>query len=201
MKGRPPTIALTPRRGARSTEGDDDDRKRERDERMRQLEDNDQDTGESEIEREERHDRERARKKSKDEGDNDSDRDDGENPETRSARARERSRIAAILTSAPSHDYPLLAIHTALQADLPRTQAIALVREMGDASAVRPPSLATQILRAGARARGEVSAAPYRAPAQGGGHVATAQQIIAAGKKRRGEAQPDEPKDKSDVEN
>jgi hypothetical protein len=189
MKTTKPLAALPLRRGTRAAEGDDDDRQRDRDERLRRIEDDGRDTGETETEKNDRHDRERARKKSKDEGDDDSDRDDEENPEARSARARERGRIAAVLTSAASREFPLLSIHVALQTNLPRTQAIALVCQMGASSAaqVRPENLASQILRAGARARGEAPAAPSRAPTQARGTVATAEMILKAGRRRRGE--------------
>jgi hypothetical protein len=125
------------------------------------------------------------------EGDDDSDENDQDDPKIRSARARERKRIFDIMTSdACRAGNVILACHIAMTTATPRRRAIKLIAEMGSAMGTQdtsPQTLADRILRAAARARGEQPAAPYRAPAQGRGPVATPQQIIAAGKKRRGE--------------
>lgn len=132
--------------------------------------------------------KEDAKKKNKaDDGDDDSDRDDDENPEARAARARERGRIRAIVESDAASVNMKAATRFALRTRMSRDEAIAHLEGM-EPSVAAEPARATDPLRdrmAGVKSP-DVGAGDAAPPAPGSAQ-ATAQAIIAAGKKRRGE--------------
>jgi hypothetical protein len=117
-------------------------------------------------------------------GDDDSDRDDDGNPETRKARGRERGRIRAILLSEPGKANPVGAAHLACGTAMSRKQAIEMLAAIGPAPAAAAPEPKKDALRdrmATVETPRVTSGDPASAPT-------LAQQIIAAGKKRRNES-------------
>jgi hypothetical protein len=129
------------------------------------------------------------RARAEEDGDDDEEGDDGSDGAdmrkkgARSARLRERARCSAIFADAAAGKNPALAAQLAFGTDLPRTQAINVLRAGGlaVASGPRRPSLDERM-------------ASVKVPVIGNGDAAgptgaqgTAAQIIAAGKKRRGE--------------
>lgn len=121
-----------------------------------------------------------------DDGDEESDEDDKKNKRTAAARGRERGRIAAIITSKAaqrSDVHRSMAMSLALSTELTRAEAIVVL------SQTPAPDLA----KSGAQAaRQRLGTAPNPDVGTGDGGNGSgptlAQQIIAAGKKRRGEA-------------
>jgi hypothetical protein len=115
------------------------------------------------------------------EGDDDSDKDDDAKAATRAARARERGRITAIVTSKAGKANPVAAMEIACATSMSRRQAIGLLQAMGApaASAKSSDSLRSRMAN---EAQPDVGSGD-------GEQVAPnlAQQIILAGKKRRGE--------------
>jgi hypothetical protein len=118
------------------------------------------------------------------EGDDGSDGADMRKKSARTARLRERARCAAIFADAAAGKNPALAASLAFGTDLPRGQALNVLRAGGlaVASAPRRPSLDERM-------------AAVKIPAIGAGDVATpagatnlAAQIVAAGARARGKA-------------
>ena len=120
----------------------------------------------------------------------DDDKKDDDDSKCRAARQRERARCAAIFASPEAVHNIVATCHVAFMTSMPRAEAIgtlaALHASDGD-EAAKPStsSLATAIIAAGRKARGESSP---RSTAKAQGADTTAAAIIAAGKKARGEA-------------
>jgi hypothetical protein len=123
-------------------------------------------------------------------GDDETDRADFANPKLRAAAQREKNRVLAILTSPAGLRNPQVAVNIAIMTALPRGQAVAMIEALESSSPSRDASadtsLARRIVRAGNRRRGEEPVAPSTVR-QGQGHRATSQEILAAGRKARGE--------------
>ncbi|WP_428492155.1 hypothetical protein [Rhodopila sp.] len=116
------------------------------------------------------------------EGDDGSDGAEMKKKSARSARLRERARCAAIFADASAGKNPALAATVAFTTDLPRSQALAVLRAGGLAVAPAAPRKPTLDERMAA----------VRSPIAGAGDVANptgvqglAAQIIAAGTRRR----------------
>lgn len=119
------------------------------------------------------------------EGDDDSDGADMRKKSARPARLRERARCAAIFADASAGKNPALAATLAFQTDMPRSQAVKVLRAGG---AAIPTSRRVSLDDRMANVRTPtVGAGDVARPARGGAHDMAAQ-IVAAGKKRRGEA-------------
>jgi hypothetical protein len=99
----------------------------------------------------------------------------------RSARLRERARCDAIFSDAAAGKNPALAAQLAFRTDLPRGQAVAVLRAGGLAVSERRPSLDDRMAAVKVPALGVGDAA------QPTGAQGLAAQIVAAGRKRRGE--------------
>ncbi|HET6606738.1 MAG TPA: hypothetical protein VFG62_08725 [Rhodopila sp.] len=115
-----------------------------------------------------------------DEGDDDSDGADMRKGKARSARLRERARCAAIFADAAAANNPALAATLAFNTDMPRSQAVAVLRAGGSA-APKKPSLYERMSREN---HPRVGASDPGKPAEANSLAA---RIVAAGKKRRGE--------------
>jgi hypothetical protein len=181
----PPPIAKKTRAAVES-----DDERKEREEKER--EDNKKETGYAETD-EERKKREDDERDGNADGDDDSDQDDEKDPYLRRARARERGRITSIMISDAAERQPVLAMHISATTNMPRSRAIKFILELGALAGDQTSSaksLADKIILAGRRARGEVET-PFESPVQsarGRPDPNLHKLIIAAGKKRRGEA-------------
>lgn len=118
------------------------------------------------------------------EGDDGSDGADMRKKGARSARMRERTRCAAIFSDAAAGKNPALAAQLAFGTDLPRSQAVSVLRTGGLAVASRP-SLDQRMATVNTPVVG-----PSDAAATGRGSPATndATAVIVAGMKRRGES-------------
>ena len=132
-------------------------------------------------------DAKKAKKAKADDGDDSDDMEDEEqDKDARVARARERSRIRAILVSEPGKANPVAAAHLATGTSMPRGQAIEMLAAMQagqvGASAAAEPRRDNLRDRMAEVPNASVGAEDQR-PAPN-----LAAQIIAAGKKRRGEA-------------
>lgn len=136
------------------------------------------------------------KKKDEDEGDDDAkasdddDETDDQDMSARSARARERRRIRAIMVSASGRADPIAAAHLAMDTSMPRAQAIGLLTAM-QAGREGAPAAAAPSAREGLRSRMDSVPNPaVGADAEGGkgSGPSLADRIVAAGKKRRGEA-------------
>lgn len=113
-------------------------------------------------------------------GDDDSDGNDMRKEKARSARLRERARCAAIFADSAAANNPGLAATLAFNTDMPRSQAVAVLRA-GGASTPQRISLDSRMR---AVKTPNVGTSDPDKP-QGAGSKAA--QIIAAGQKRRGE--------------
>lgn len=119
------------------------------------------------------------------EGDDDSDGADMRKKNARGPRLRERARCAAIFADASAGKNPALAATLAFQTDMPRGQAVKVLRAGGVAA---PTSRRVSLDDRMANVRTpNVGASDPAGPARGGAQ-SVASQIVAAGKKRRGEA-------------
>lgn len=131
----------------------------------------------------------KAKKKAedkKDKNDDESDQDDEKDASARSARARERGRISAILLSDAGKANPVAAAHIAVMTSMPRGSAIGMLVAMG-AAAPTAPAAAAEPVRDPLRSR--MAEVPTPAVGSDGSRSAPsmAEQIVLAGKKRRGE--------------
>lgn len=117
------------------------------------------------------------------EGDDESDGADMRRKGAHSARLRERARCAAIFSDAAAGKNPVLAATLAFQTDMPRSQAVAVLRAGGVAAAPRRQSLDDRM----ASVRVPVVGASDASEAPSDGPKGLAAQIVAAGKKRRGQ--------------
>ena len=128
----------------------------------------------------------KAKAKEKD-GDDDSDDEDEKDPKMRAARSRERGRIASILSSAAGQANPPAALFMALRTTTSRATAITDLAAVGPAEAEPPKPRHTASARA--RLAGvdvpDVGSNDTTAPS---GSRATAEAIILAGRRARGEA-------------
>jgi hypothetical protein len=120
--------------------------------------------------------------KAKSEGDDESDDKDDKKPDARTARAHERGRIKAILLSEPGKANPVAAAHLATGTSMSRSQAIEMLSAM---QASAPATAATVSDKLRGRMANETIPAVGAGDVQGSPNLA--QQIVAAGKKRRGE--------------
>lgn len=116
------------------------------------------------------------------EGDDDSDGADMRKKGASSARLRERARCSAIFSDAAAGKNPALAAQLAFGTDLPRSQAVAVLRAGGLAVTARRPSLDDRM----AKVTTPVVGASDPAPGPSSGSQSLAAQIVAAGQKARG---------------
>jgi hypothetical protein len=126
-------------------------------------------------------------KKAEDGDDDDSDREDDDDPEARAARARERGRIRAIVTSDAGKLNPVGAMELACGTSMSRAQAIGTLRAMGVPAAAEPRKTDALRNRMAGVDTPDVGAGDAPPPVAAGSAKAIAAEIIAAGKKRRGE--------------
>jgi hypothetical protein len=151
--------------------------------------------------------REAKKAKGEDPDPDDEDEEDEADPKASAARARERARIGAIMSSAAARRDPVTAMHLCVDTATPRAQAIALLGNLADAAADRedatgsaggrdhlgnPLTAAARRMIAFARGRtGEPSGQSGRrardVDARGNPVSATAQAMLDAGRKGRGE--------------
>jgi hypothetical protein len=111
--------------------------------------------------------------------------DDTETDKEQAARVKERARCAAIFGAASAGTRPDVAAHLAFSTDMPAAEAIKMLNSFaGDPAAAR--SLSSRMARVQTKNPG-AGAAPGAASPAGNSAAAVAAQIIAAGKKRRGE--------------
>ena len=121
--------------------------------------------------------------------DDESDRADFANPKMRAVAQREKERMLAILMSPAGIRNPQVAVNIATMTALPRSRAIQMIEDLErslPSTGASAESLARRIVRAGNRRRGEEPMAPSTVK-QGEGRRATAAEILAAGRKARGE--------------
>lgn len=116
------------------------------------------------------------------EGDDDSDGADMRKKGTSSARLRERARCAEIFSDAAAGKNPALAAQLAFGTDLPRSQAVSVLRAGGLAVTSRRASLDDRM----AKVTTPVVGASDPAPGNPSGSQSLAAQIVAAGQKARG---------------
>jgi hypothetical protein len=161
-------------------EAEDDRKKREENEADPDAPDDD-DTEEEAAGKRARRKAKKA-KKSKAEGDDDSDETDEADSKARAARARERGRIKAIMSSDAAGKNPAAALFIATSTSASRDDAIAQIALMGSAN------------RASSSARDRLMGVDVPdvgnndGAGQPSGVRATADAIVMAGKRRRGEA-------------
>ena len=165
-----------------------DDEKKKREEAERDANKAETGRAETDDERQGREETERAQNNSEDEQD---EQDEGE-PAARAVRRRERARCAAIFSSEFAGKNPVAAAHLAFQTALPRSQAIGMLgalcasQQAAPAPAPAAPAARDQLRdRMAAVEIPEVGASGGDAPATG--VKGLADQIVAAGRKRRGE--------------
>lgn len=117
------------------------------------------------------------------ESSDEADRIDELDPVTRTARARERDRIHAILLSPAAEANMIGALHLATETNMPRAQVIATLNALAAAAAQSAPPKRDSL-----RDRMETQQQPGIGTGTSGANAPTlADQIIMAGKKRRGE--------------
>jgi hypothetical protein len=179
---------------------DDDDKKKKDEEEAKRAEDKKKEDEEAKkAEDKKKEDEEAAAKKKADDkkkeedakkaDDDDGDTNDEKDPEARAARARERGRIRAIVTSDAGKLNPVGAMHLATGTSMSRSQAIETLHAMGVPAAAAEPARQTDTLRDRMATVKNPDVGPDGAQAPAAGSVqATAAAIVAAGKKRRGEA-------------
>lgn len=124
---------------------------------------------------------------SDDDGGDETDEEDEDEPEARAVAKRQRGRIAAILNSEPGKALRESAILLATGTSMPRTQAIAMLASFQAAA----PAAAAKPAQTEQRDQLRDRMASVEQPNIGVGDAASgpnlAQQIVLAGKKRRGE--------------
>ena len=109
---------------------------------------------------------------------------EGDDEKEKAARASERARCAAIFKCGAAGARPDVAAHLAFETDMSSANAIAMLGAVAAGAPARPGNLASRMAAVQAPNVGaSAGAAPAANSAQG-----VAARIIAAGKKRRGEA-------------
>jgi hypothetical protein len=172
------------KKASRAEEGD------EKDERADESEDEKKDDAKAEGSDEDEADEEGddARKangkKAKAEGDDESDEKDEDDAKASAARRRERARCAAIFGVAAAGTRPDMAAYFAFGTNMPRSAAVNALKAV--VAGQPEPAKA----RGGLSSRMANTPSPNvgAEPAQPSGSASLAQQIVAAGKKARGEA-------------
>jgi outer membrane biosynthesis protein TonB len=130
---------------------------------------------------EEKKAKKKAKKKSEgDDGDDESDREDEANAEARVIRAHERGRIRAIVNSEAGLANPSAAYELACNDSMSRNRALAMLRAVG-------PAVSTETRTDALRDRMAHTAQIDIGVSETQSSATLAQQIVAAGKKRRGE--------------
>jgi len=177
--GRPPFSHLS-RDAQAAAKADDDDLDDEA------LDDEEGDDDDEEGDDEERGEKGKKTKKSKKtkKAEDDSDDDDEKKPDARAIRRRERARIHTILNCTAGKRLPDAAKHLALRTSTPRWSAVRLLRNM---SANVPQTRGANLRdRMSGEVMPDIGAGDAQSAAPGSAK-ATADAIIAAGKKARGE--------------
>lgn len=163
---------------AKAEEGDEDEDKKAKGKKAAAEDDDDDD----EDGKKAKGKKAKAEDDEEEEGDDNSDREDDDEPKARAARSRERGRIKAIVLSDAGKANPVAAMHLACGTSMSRRQAVNMLAAMGPATpAASGNGLRERMANAPQPDIGEDT------PAPASGAQATAQAIIAAGKKARGE--------------
>ena len=129
-------------------------------------------------------DEEKKKKSKKRKAEDQEDDEDEKKPEARAARAREKDRVKAIMSSPAGLRFPAAALQIAIGSSLPRHKAIKMLNAMTkDMSPGAGPAAADSL-------RDRMAAVQQPAIGAGDARPAAnlAEQIVAAGRKRRGEA-------------
>lgn len=183
---------------------EDDDTKDEKDAKAKRLEDDDDGDADAEDEKDDpkaesddpdddgdddKKDDAKAESDDDEKGDDKSDDDDMRKKGARSARLRERARCASIFSDAAAGKNPALAATLAFKTNMPRGQAIEVLRAGGLAipAVAAAPRRATLDQRMAAVKTPVVGPDGAGASASADGAKTFADQVILAGKKRRGE--------------
>lgn len=112
--------------------------------------------------------------------------DDQETDKEQAARVNERARCAAIFGAAAAGARPDVAAHLAFSTDMAAADAIKMLNSFAGGGPLAQRSLSSRMASVNIQNPGAV-VAPAAAAPSGNSAVAVAAQIIAAGKKRRGE--------------
>jgi hypothetical protein len=175
---------------------EDEDKKSKKSKKAKKAADDDEDDSEDasaeeddENCEEDEDDKKKSKKSKKaaDDGDDDSDREDEDDTEARKARGRERGRIRAIVLSSAGKLNPVGAMELACGTSMPRRQAIGVLQAMGAPAASSPRQTDALRNRMSGVETPEIGSGDARPDANASPAKATAEAIIAAGKKRRGE--------------